>query len=118
MASEQQEYSGALSGHGSPGLWGALFGLIIAAFIAVPLSAAFSFATHPATQQLFAGRLNEATTGGYVTFWWIVTIFLAALPFLVGFAVAKLSARTLAVVGAIVALFVIAVLVLGQIFVF
>jgi hypothetical protein len=118
MASEQQEYRGALSGNGSPGLWGALFGLIIAAFVAVPLSAAFSFATHPNTQQLFAGRLSDATTGGYVTFWWIVTIFLAALPFLVGFAVAKMSGRTLAVVGAIIALFIVAVLVLGQIFVF
>ncbi|MDE0546056.1 hypothetical protein [Microbacterium sp. C7(2022)] len=119
MSSDQQElHGGALSGHGSPGLWGTLFGLMVAAFIAVPLSAAFSFATHPGTQQLFAGRLNEATTGGYVAFWWIVTIFLAALPFLVGYAVAKLSGRTLAIVGAIVALFVVAVLVLGQIFVF
>ncbi|MGZ0712985.1 hypothetical protein ACWPKO_32060 (plasmid) [Coraliomargarita sp. W4R53] len=119
MGSQQQEYhGGALSGNGSPGLWGALFGLIVAAFIAVPLSAAFSFATNPKTQQLFGGRLSEATQGGYVAFWWIVAIFLAALPFLVGFAVAKMSGRTLAIVGAIIALFIIAVMVLGQLFVF
>ncbi|MFH8249197.1 hypothetical protein ACH3VR_02360 [Microbacterium sp. B2969] len=99
-------------------LWGFLAGLIVAAFIAVPLSAAFSFATHPNTQQLFAGRLSDASQGGYVTFWWLVTALLVALPFLVGFAVAKLSGRTLAIVGAIIALLVIAILVVGQMFVF
>ena len=103
---------------GRSGLWGALAGLIVAALIAVPLSAAFAFATHPTSQQLFAGRLEEASQGGYVTFWWIVTLLLAALPFLVGFGVAKLSVRSLTVVGAIVVLFVIAILVLGQLFVF
>ena len=61
---------------GKSGLWGALAGLFTFALIAVPLSAAFSFATHPNTQQLFAGRLEEMGQGGYVTFWWIVTIFL------------------------------------------
>ncbi|WP_248305599.1 hypothetical protein [Agromyces sp. H66] len=103
---------------GRSGLWGALAGLIVAALIAVPLSASFAFATHPTTQQLFAGRLEEASTGGYVAFWWIVTLLLAALPFLVGFGVAKLSVRSLTIVGAIVALFVIAIMVLGQLFVF
>jgi amino acid transporter len=105
-------------GEGKSGLWGALAGLIVAALIAVPLSAAFGFATHPTSQQLFAGRLEEATRGGYVTFWWIVTLLLAGLPFLVGFGVAKLSVRALAIVGGIVVLFVIAILVLGQLFVF
>jgi hypothetical protein len=100
------------------GLWGALSGLVVAAFIAVPLSAAFGFATHPNTQQLFSGRLSEATQGGYVAFWWLATLLLAALPFLVGFGVAKLSARTLVVIGAIIALLVIAILILGQVFVF
>src|SRR5690349_23101773 len=78
-------------------LWGYLAGIIVAAFIAVPLSAAFSFATHPNTQQLFSGRLSDATQGGYVLFWWLVTALLVAIPFLVGFAVAKLSGRTLAI---------------------
>lgn len=103
---------------GRSGLWGALAGLIVAALIAVPLSAAFAFATHPNSQQLFAGRLEQASTGGYVAFWWIVTLLLAALPFLVGFGVAKLSARSLTIVGAIIAVFVIAIVVLGQLFVF
>lgn len=103
---------------GKSGLWGALAGLIVAALIAVPLSAAFSFATHPATQQLFGARLQGASTAGYQTFWWIVTIFLVALPFLVGFGVAKLSTRSLLVIGAIIALFIIAVMILGQMFVF
>jgi hypothetical protein len=100
------------------GLWGSLAGLIVAALIAVPLSGAFAFATHPHSQQLFAGRLSEASQGGYVAFWWIVTLLLAALPFLVGFGVAKLSARSLTIVGAIIAVFVIAIVVLGQMFVF
>ncbi|WP_139415502.1 hypothetical protein [Agromyces laixinhei] len=103
---------------GKSGLWGALAGLIVFALIAIPLSAAFSFATHPHTQQLFAGRLSDATTGGYQFFWWIVTIFLLALPFLVGFGVAKLSVKSLTIVGAVIALFVIAIMVLGQLFVF
>ncbi|UOE43609.1 hypothetical protein [Agromyces larvae] len=103
---------------GRSGLWGALAGLIVAALIAVPLSAAFAFATHPHTQQLFGGRLEEVGSGGYQAFWWIVTILLAALPFLVGFGVAKLSARSLVIVGAIVVLFVVAIVILGQLFVF
>jgi amino acid transporter len=103
---------------GRSGLWGALAGLIVAALIAVPLSAAFSFATHPNSQQLFAGRLQEASAGGYVAFWWIVTLLLLALPFLVGFGVAKLSVRSITIVGAVVVIFLIAILVLGQMFVF
>ncbi|WP_254359542.1 hypothetical protein [Microbacterium hominis] len=122
MASQQQrdgEHSGGvMSGGGSPTLWGVLSGLVVAAFIAVPLSAAVSFATHPGTQQLFGGRLEEATTGGYQAFWWIVAIFLVALPVLVGWGVARLSGRTLAIIGAIIALFIIAVLIMGQMFVF
>ncbi|MDR5701542.1 hypothetical protein [Agromyces aerolatus] len=100
------------------GLWGTLAGLIVAALIAIPLSAAFAFATHPHSQQLFAGRLSDATSGGYQVFWWIVTLFLLALPFLVGYAVATLSARALLIVGSVVAVFVVAVVILGQMFVF
>ena len=99
-------------------LWGYLAGIITAAFIAVPLTAAFSFATHPNTQQLFAGRLADATQGGYILFWWLVTALLVAIPFLVGFAVAKLSGKTLAIVGGIIGVFLIAILIVGQTFVF
>lgn len=100
------------------GLWGFLAGLIVAAFIAIPLSGAFAFATHPSTQELFSGRLDEASQGGYTAFWWLVTIFLLALPFLVGYAVARLSAKSVAIVGGIIVLFIIAALVLGQLFLF
>ena len=103
---------------GKAGLWGWFAGIIVFALVALPLSAAFAFATNPQTQQLFAGRLEDATKGGYQAFWWIVTLFLFALPFLVGYSVARLSGRALVIVGAVVALFVIAVLVLGQLFVF
>ena len=99
-------------------LWGFLAGIIVAAFIAVPLSASFAFATHPSTQQLFGDRLSDATEGGYRLFWWLVTALLIAIPFLVGFAVAKLSGRTLAIVGGIIGAFVIAILVVGQLWVF
>ena len=99
-------------------MWGWFAGFIVLALIAVPLSAAFAFATNPRTQQLFAGRLSEATTGGYQAFWWVVTLLLLALPVLVGYGVAKLSTRALGIVGGVVALFVIAILVLGQMFVF
>ena len=84
----------------------------------MPLSASFAFATNPGTQQLFAGRLEDATKAGYQAFWWIVTLLLLALPVLVGYGVAKMSGRALAIVGAIVALFVIAIMVLGQVFIF
>lgn len=115
---EPQLHGGVLSGNGSPALWGSLIGLIVFAFVAVPISAAVRYATHPLSQQLFGGRLSEATTAGYVTFWWIVAIFLLALPFLVGWAVARLSGKTLAIIAAIVGLFFIATMVLGQLFVF
>jgi len=118
---QQQEpelHGGVLSGNGSPALWGTLIGLIVFAFVAVPISAAVRFATHPMTQQLFGGRLSEATQGGYVAFWWIVAIFLLALPFLVGWGVAKLSGKTLAIIAAVVGLFFVVTLVMGQLFVF
>lgn len=115
---EPEMHGGVLSGNGSPGLWGALIGLIVFAFVAVPAGAALRFATHPATQQLFAGRLSEATTGGYVAFWWIVAIFLIALPFLVGWGVAKLSGKTLAIIAVIVGVFFVATIVLGHLYVF
>jgi amino acid transporter len=116
MASHDTDDS--LSLGNKSGLWGALIGLIVAAFIAVPLSAAVSFATHPATRQLFAGRLSVATQGGYQAFWWAVALLLAALPFLVGFGVAKMSSKTLITVGAIVLLLVAAIIILGNLFVF
>ena len=103
---------------GKAGLWGWFAGIIVLALIAVPLSAAFAFATNPGTQQLFAGRLEDATQGGYQAFWWVVTLLLLSLPILVGYGVAKLSGKALAIVGAIVALFVIAIMVLGQVFIF
>lgn len=119
MPNQREEMSGGIiGGGGSPTLWGFLVGLIVAAFIAVPLSASVAFATHPRTQQLFAGRLEEATTGGYMAFWWVVTIFLAALPFLAGWGVATLSRRTISIIAAVIALFIIAIVLLGQLFVF
>ncbi|RLK52956.1 hypothetical protein [Microbacterium telephonicum] len=88
------------------------------AFVAVPISAAVRFATHPLSQQLFGGRLEEATTGGYVTFWWIVALGLLATPLLIGWGVAKMSRNTLAVIAVIVGVFFLAVMILGQLFVF
>lgn len=115
---ENELRGGILSGSGSPALWGSLIGIITFAFIAFPLSAAVSFATHPRTQQLFGGRLEEASSGGYVAFWWVVALLLFAIPFLVGFGVAKLSGKTLAIIGAIVVAFFVVILILGQTFVF
>ncbi|MCP2366672.1 amino acid transporter [Agromyces flavus] len=115
-APHQEEALHLPEGHQT--MWGWFAGIIVLALIAVPLSAAFSFATNPRTQQLFAGRLSEATTGGYQAFWWVVTLLLIGLPILVGYGVANLSTRALAIVGGVVALFVIAILVLGQMFVF
>ncbi|MCT9820941.1 hypothetical protein N3K63_11675 [Microbacterium sp. W1N] len=109
---------GVLSGDGSPAMWGTLLGLIVFAFVAVPISAAVRFATHPLSQQLFGGRLEEATTGGYVTFWWIVALGLLATPVLVGWGVAKMSKSTLAAIAVIVGVFFLAVVILGQLFVF
>ena len=113
---EPELRGGVLAGNGSPGLWGALIGLIVFVFLAVPISIAVRFATHPATQQLFGGRLEEATTGAYVAFWWVVAIGLFTIPFLIGWAVAKRSGRTLAIIIGIVAAFFIAILILGQLF--
>lgn len=100
------------------GLWGAFAGVIVAALIAFPLSAALSFATHPATQRLFTGRLESASQFGYSLFWWVLVLLIASLPFLVGFGIAKMDKRTLTIAGAVVAVFVILILVLGQMFVF
>ncbi|WP_419818051.1 hypothetical protein [Glaciibacter flavus] len=98
--------------------WGWLSGLVVLVFVALPLSASFAFATHPDTKQLFAGRLSDATTGGYQAFWWIVTLLLLALPFIVGFGVARLSGRALSILAGAVAVLVILAIVLGQLFVF
>ena len=116
MASHDTDDS--LSLGNKSGLWGALIGLIVFAFIAVPLSAAVSFATHPSTRQLFAGRLSDATQGGYQLFWWLVALLLLALPFLIGFGVARLSKKSIVTMGAIVAILVIAIVVVGTTFVF
>lgn len=98
------------------GLWGGLAGLITAVLIAYPLSATVAFATHPATQRLFGGRLESASQAGYQAFWWVLALGCLALPFLVGFGIAKLSGRTLVVIGSIVVILLILVLVLGQLF--
>jgi amino acid transporter len=116
--SSSQHEEGLNITEGKSGLWGFLAGVFVFALIAVPLSASFAFATNPSTQQLFAGRLDEMSPGGYIAFWWVVTIFLVALPFLVGYAIARLSGRSVAIVGGIIAVFVIAILVMGQMFIF
>lgn len=122
MASGKQQqddtelHGGVLSGNGSPGLWGALIGLIVFVFLAVPISIAVRFATHPATQQLFGGRLEETTSGAYSAFWWVVAIGLFAVPFLIGWAVAQRSGKTLAIIIGLVAAFFITILILGQLF--
>lgn len=94
-------------------LWGVFAGIIVAALIAVPLSAAVAFATHPNSRFLFESA-SEASAGGYVAFWWVAAAFLVALPVLVGIGVSKLSSRTLVVLGGVVAVFVIVLIVLGQ----
>ncbi|GEM_PF-1437516 len=113
---ESELHGGVLSGDGSPGLWGALIGLVVFVFLAVPISIAVRFATHPATQQLFGGRLEEASNGAYVAFWWVIAIGLFAIPFLIGWAVAQRSGKTLSIIIGIVAVFFIAILILGQLF--
>jgi amino acid transporter len=100
------------------GLWGALAGLITAVLIAYPLSASVAFATHPATQRLFGGRLESTSQFGFQAFWWVVALACLALPFIVGFGIAKLSTRTVAVIGAVVVLIIILMLILGQLFAF
>lgn len=104
--------------HGRTGWWGAFVGLVVAVLIAFPLSASIAFATHPVTQRLFGEHLAEASRAGFQMFWWLLALVLAALPFLVGFGIAKLSDTGLAVAGGVVVVFVVAVVVLGQMFVF
>lgn len=117
-AQAQQNEEPLRIGGRHPDMWGWFVGLIVFALLAVPLSAAFAFATNPGTQQLFAGRLSDATSAGYQAFWWVVTILLLALPVLVGYGIARMSGRALAIVGGVVVVFFIAILVLGQMFVF
>ena len=100
------------------GWWGAFAGLITCALIAFPLSVTLAFATHPAAQRLLGGRLESASQAGFSAFWWLLTVLIAALPFVVGFGVARLSSHGLAIVASIVVLIVIAIVVLGQVFVF
>lgn len=104
--------------NGHRGQWGFFAGLIVAVLIAYPLSAAVAFATHPSTQKLFGERLQSASQGGYQAFWWVIALLCAALPFIVGFGIARLSNRTLGVLTGVVAVLIIAVLVLGQLFAF
>lgn len=100
------------------GWWGLFAGIILAALIAYPLSAAVAFATHPRTQRLFGDALDDASRTGFQAFWWIIAILLAALPVGAGFAVAKLNRRGLQILAAVVALLVIAVVILAQVFVY
>ncbi|WP_411700884.1 hypothetical protein [Conyzicola sp.] len=100
------------------GWWGAFAGLIIAVLIAYPLSVTFALATHPASQRLLGGPLDDPSRAGYAAFWWLLTLLIAALPFVVGFGIAKLSTKGLRILASIVAIFVIAIVVLGQLFVF
>ena len=96
-------------------MWGLLSGLIVAAVIAIPLSAAIGFATHPASRFLFEGRLGDTAPIGYVLFWWVAAAFFAALPFLVGYGVTKLSPKALTIVGTVIGLFLVALIVLAQV---
>lgn len=116
MAAQQKQETMNLRA-GSP-LTGFFVGLIVAVAVAIPAMAAVSFATNPQTRFLFSGRLSETTSTGYVIFWWLVTALLVALPFLIGWAVTKLSPRGLAIVGGIVVVVVIVGLILGSMFVF
>ncbi|GAB3794489.1 hypothetical protein GCM10028798_01280 [Humibacter antri] len=100
------------------GILGWLAGLITAVIIAFPLSAAVAYATHPATRKLFGEHLSNASAAGFAVFWWILALLLASLPFLVGFGIARLSARWLSIFGIIVVILVVALVVLGQLFAF
>jgi Na+/H+-dicarboxylate symporter len=102
----------------SRGMWGWLAGLITLVVIAFPLSAAVAYATHPATRTLFGDRLSSASAVGFSIFWWILALLLIALPFLVGFGVAKLSSRWLTILGVIVVILVVGLVILGQMFAF
>jgi hypothetical protein len=113
-AQKTQSRSPAGGDMSKAGLWGFLTGIIIAALIAVPLSAAFAFATHPETRFLFP-KAVDVSAAGYTTFWWVATLFLLSLPFLIGFGVARMSRKTLSIVAGIVVVFVIVLLVVAQI---
>jgi hypothetical protein len=102
--------------NGRAGWWGAFAGVIVFALVALPLSNAIAYATHPASQKLFGEALNEISRNGFVAFWWLVVILLGSLPFLVGFGIAKAGPKGLLIIGVIIALLVIAVLVLAQLF--
>ena len=119
MATAQKSKSTSTSTYDNSkaGLWGFLVGVIVAALIAVPLSAAVAFATHPETRYLFS-RAVDVSANGYAAFWWVASIFLLGLPFLAGFAVARMSRKTLGIVAGIVVVFVIALLVLAQVLFF
>lgn len=96
------------------GMWGFFTGVVVAALIAVPLSASVAFATHPETRFLFENAGDLSATG-YAAFWWVASLFLLALPFLVGYAVARMSRKTLGIVAGIVVVFLIVLLVLAQV---
>ncbi|MCU1476443.1 MAG: hypothetical protein JWQ64_1136 [Subtercola sp.] len=103
---------------GRRGGWGAFAGLITFVLIAFPLSATIAFATNPQTQKLFGSHLADASQFGYRAFWWILSLMLLALPFLVGYGFTHLGSRGIKIVGGVIALFVIVVVVLGQLFVY
>jgi hypothetical protein len=64
------------------------------------------------------GRLESSSQFGYSLFWGLIALALLALPFLVGFGIARLTGRGLKIAMGIAALFVIAIMVLGQLFIF
>jgi hypothetical protein len=114
----RQEHQETMSLRSGTPLTGFFVGLIVAVAVIIPIVSAIGFATNPYTRHLFSGRLADTSQAGYAAFWWLVAILLIALPFVVGWAVTKLSHRGLAIVGGIVVLVVIGGLVLGGLFVF
>ena len=103
---------------GGSKLTGFFVGLLVGVGILIPLISAIGFATNPYTQRLFSGRLADVSEAGYVIFWWLVAAILFALPFIVGYAVDRLSKRGLAIVGGILVVVVIIALIFGFIWVF
>ncbi|MGN6125070.1 MAG: hypothetical protein ACTHON_00745 [Humibacter sp.] len=100
------------------GLWGWLAGLITLVVVAFPISASFAFATNPATRSLFGSHLSGMSAAGFSAFWWILTLLLLALPFLVGFGIAKLSGKWVGIIGVIIVILVVGLVVLGRMFAF
>ncbi|GGF03312.1 hypothetical protein [Mycetocola zhadangensis] len=96
------------------GLWGFLAGVITAALVAVTISATVALATHPQTRFLMSDAVEISATG-YSLFWWTASVFLLALPFVVGYGVAHMSAKTLGVLAGIVIAFLILLIVLAQV---